>query len=883
MARHLRRNRRHELLLSLVALAVALGCSGSSGSASGCAALQPIPGGWYGGTKTDNAVNVRVSPQGINYINSNWRSLLDTFAPGQKLELPVGCMTNSGFIIADQGTAGCTAESCGHMDGKCCPTAGTSGCSASIVDAPKTVTATFTGFLLLPKPPDQIEATVTLSIDTGKIFVDSTDRSYAACAWLSPLKCSVHFSSAPPVGVNPPTNTLKATVKFTINTKWDKLLSFQVVDPLVGTGVCGASGVPAPPSCLDPDDIQLNGENNCGFYCDIGNIGFVKNLILTLISPMLQTQVKKAVEGQSCQACGTGLPPCPQFPGAVSTCDTAAKVCMDAATSKCVPRFLGLEGRIATSAFLGSFGVPPEAELDLSVAAGSSVLVDQGLSIGTRGGVNAVNVAECVPPLPAPPVMAVPAPDFDAEATPGSGYHVGLGVSQSFLNLAMHHAQQSGTLCIGMNSSTVGLLNTGLFKTFLPSLGRLATRDGKDAPMMIVLRPALPPTITVGEGTYDPITKKPIKPLILVTLPEVTVDFYAMFDDRYARLFSLTADISLPLSLIFEGCSTVQPALGDLQQLITNIKTANSEILAEDPKVLTDLIPAVIGLAEPAVAGALKPFAMPALGNFKLKVNESKGLSEIGSTGTYNHLGIYAQLMPLNAACAVGAPRTLAALKKSRIPAAEQMRLRGNPLPWPVAVLDVRSLGAVGTAEFAYRVDEGMWSTFLAADAHELEVSHPAFLIQGMHRIEVRSRIAEEPHGISAPVALGFRVDWEPPEVSLRAARETDRLEVSARDVVSAPEALQYAYRVGEGAYGDFGPARLVDLDAVEKGGGFGVRVRDEAGNVGEAVYRVPGIADRPEAAGPGPAAGCNGAGGAFSLLSIAAAALALLRRRARR
>ena len=599
---------------------------------------------------------------------------------------------------------------------------------------------------------------------------------------------------------------------------------------------------------------------------------------------MLQTQIQNAIATQSCETCGAGKPACPQLPGASSTCQSG--VCVDNATGKCVPRFLGVEGRLSPGAMLGDFGVPLDSQLDLSVAAGSTVSMDQGINLGTRAGVRVVAPASCVPALPEPQIAMVPAPNFDAEANPGSSYHVGLGISQPFLDLTMHHAHQSGALCMNMSSATVGLINTGLFKTFLPSLGRLATRDGKDAPMMVVLRPQKVPQMKVGEGTYDPTTKKPIKPLITLAMPDLTVDFYAMIDERFVRLFSLTADVNLPLSLIFEGCSSVQPALGDIKQLVTNIRTANSEILAEDPKVLADLIPAVIGLAEPALASALKPFALPELGGFKLRVNESKGLSRIGGTEDFNHLGLYAELMPAAAMCATAAPSTQASLKRSLIPGEEQMRLAGQALPWPVAVLDVSAFGAEGTAEFAWRVDGGLWSTFLAPTAQgELEVSHPVFLLQGRHVIEVRARMAEQPHGVSAPVAVDFLVDWAAPEVSLSADRKAGVLEVSARDVITSASKLDFAYRVGEGALSAFGPERVVDLEAIEAAGGLEVQVRDEAGNVGRAFWRVPTIAERPEVGANGEAlqpgaVGCNAGGGALGLWALVAGAGCLWRRR---
>ncbi len=247
----------------------------------------------------------------------------------------------------------------------------------------------------------------------------------------------------------------------------------------------------------------------------------------------------------------------------------------------------------------------PGTAVDLSIEAGATFSIDtqNALNIGTRGGLARVSTAPCIPPDAAPPLLAVTAPDFRGEAPPVSptnpAYHMALSVSSPFLNLAFHEAQQGGALCLQLTTAEVGLINTGLFKTFLPSLGKLATRDGKDAPVMVVLRPQKPPTVTVGAGGD--------MPLITVAMPDLTIDFYALIDDRYARLFSLTADITLPLSLttFLQGCTSVPRRRDrhDLVMLITNIHTGNSEILAEDPTVLTDLIPAASSAsAQPTLA-----------------------------------------------------------------------------------------------------------------------------------------------------------------------------------------------------------------------------------------------------------------------------------------
>ncbi len=854
-------------VFAVIATLVMFGCSSST---SGCSGMTPIPTGRYAGVKNDNAVNVRITGNGITYINSNWQSLVEAFAPGGHLDVSIPCTKLSGVpvigdvYVADQGNASGSGKLDGQCDGQ---------------DLPAKVAVTITSFKLLPQAPDKISAEIAVNIDTGKIFAQNPHS-------LCDLKCSLVYNNSPQG------NAFATVIRFTVDTKWDKLLAFDIAS-IDGTDVCGASGAPPKPRCLDPDQINLSRESGfCGFACDAADWAPVKDFVLKFASPLIQKQIEAAAKSQSCQSCGAGKPGCPQLANAASTCvnsgDGAACsgtscYCKDTATNICVPRLLGVEGRVSVAPLLASFGVAGDAAMDLSVALGSSATIDQGISLGTRVGVQAVTVAGCVTPQPSPSILTVPAPNFDGEATPGSMYHVGLGISSSFLNVAFHQAQQAGALCLQLGTANVGLINTGLFKTFLPSLGRLATRDGKDAPMMVALRPGRAPLVTVGLGTYDPVTKRPIKPLLTMSLPELSIDIYALIDDRYARLFTLTADVALPMSLIFEGCDKVSPALGDLKMLVTNIKTSNSELLAEDPKVLEDLIPAVIGLAEPALASLLQPFALPTLGSFKMKVNETKGIGNIAGSEAYNHLGIYATLLPSGATCAVSAPRTVVSLKETVMPKAAEMRLAGHALPWPKAILDVKALGKDGSPEFAYKIDDGMWSTFLVATDGLLEVSHPRFLLQGTHTIWVRSRVSEDQHGISAPEQISFVVDWDAPTVSLTADPSADRVMVTAHDVVTADTALQYAYAVGKGGFGAFGPAREVSLSAVEAQGGVTVQVRDELGNVGEATYRAPTVALRADSEGADsvshtmPLAGCSSVGG---LEVLGLLALAAIRRR---
>ena len=88
----------------------------------------------------------------------------------------------------------------------------------------------------------EIEAQVQLSVDTSTILAASKSANFLACIGLSRMKCGVRFNTA---ARSPNDNRLKATVTFSIDQKWDKLLAFSI-SSISGSDVCGASGAPQP-------------------------------------------------------------------------------------------------------------------------------------------------------------------------------------------------------------------------------------------------------------------------------------------------------------------------------------------------------------------------------------------------------------------------------------------------------------------------------------------------------------------------------------------------------------------------------------------------------------------------------------------------------------
>lgn len=862
----------------LVLTLFVVSCSQSSGQ-SGCGGggcLTPLAKN-YVGPKTNNSVAARLAGGGFTYLNTNWQTLLTQFTTNP-IPVPVACTATSipvagNVVICDQ-----------NLNGRC-----------DTGEACNGIRVTITNFRLDPKTPTAANAgtvrgTVTVKVETGDVKLRTVSSSAGLCLGLSSLNCHANFDTARSGAA---TNTLALDLNFTLDGRIDP------AHPQLTFGAGAISGI----RDLETADLELGGDNTCG-NIECGAVDFLTDVLPSLLDfiidqlePRLNQLVIDQVEKAKCRKCGAGVvAECPS----PSTC-SSDNVCM--LGGSCVPLLIGTEGSIATGATVAAYGASPTAAVDISVAAGGTVSsaapgsANAGLTLGIIGGAASSPVSTagvtaynpCVPDLPAPPDVQPAVPDFTANA-PSANYHLGLGVSEEFLNQAMYQVHRSGTMCLGISGQTITLLNTGLFKTFLPSLGLLAGTETQDAPMLVTLRPLVAPTIDIGKGTVDPVTQRPIDPLVTLTLKNLAIDFYALVEDRWSRLFNLQVDVQLPLSLTVEGCpdQRVTPALGELKNLITISRApGNSELLAEDPSVLAGLIPAVISLAQPALAGALKPIAIPAVQGFRVRLDKLEGINGQGETDL-GHLGLFGtlSLASQTISCDAATVGTQAEIIATQIlPRAE--RIRAGEQGWPVAVVRVGANAGVD-AEFQYRIDQGLWTTFRRGPT--LNVTDPRFVIGGHHSIEVRGRPAGG-LGVSdpTPVVLDFLIDDDAPVVKLELDKAANQIRVLANDDVTGPQALGYRYRVGEGDWSAWGKAREIDLPAVEASGRLEVEVRDEAGNIGRAIKRFATVAvtdglvpptDLPKQTAPAQEqGGCQQAPGGL-LAGLMAAGLGLRRRR---
>ena len=320
--------------------------------------------------------------------------------------------------------------------------------------------------------------------------------------------------------------------------------------------------------------------------------------------------------------------------------------------------------------------------------------------------------------------------EFRIERDAPGEYDVGVTISQQLLTRALFHAQQSGALCLELGTEDIALLDSSLVATLLPSLDKLT--HGEAVPMRVVIRPVNPPTAELGPG----------EPLVTMKWNDVEIDLYAQLEDRQTRLFTLTADLALPLSLSLDGCSTVTPVLGTITNAVTDVQAKNSEVLAEDLDVLKRLVPSLLAFAEPSLAGGLQGFTLPAFADFQLKLLAAKGVGQISGTTTFNHLGLYADLLAASEVCTPVSPRRL------RARARELQRREGE------ALIEV-STEASAHALYSYRFANGLWSTWRPAEPGGLlRAEHPRLKLGGHHVLQIRAR--DDQGRVTSPVSVTF-------------------------------------------------------------------------------------------------------------------------------
>ncbi len=879
-----------QLLVAVILLMVVSCAGGGSGGCSGCG-MKPIPGGFPKKDLIENAASVRVTRPGLDFLGGA--------LPGLAGNL-IGGGTSGGVIEFEVPKSTGTLSICPNGPNK-------------TSDPPLCVAEIGIGNAKLHL--DSIIASDPSGVDkkaqqglliTGTIPIRIRDL---------PINIPVLGDLALGVGTG---KCSDGKPNFT----W-KDFPISVKLPLVKETISPRDGylkADLPNATIDltivRDDLQIC--KDCGildFACKPAISGFV-DLAFPFLKDTLTSQVTGALGGILCtkpDAAGQ----CPDGAKLSDPDPTKATCVYVSQPAVCMPMALGLDGHMDVGSLLSGFAPGAKSEIDFNLAAGGNAIpapskkaddigypghTPNGLTIGMLGGANPMPISQCVPGgfvndmptgIPIPDELLADKPVDWVGAANDPGPDVSIALAGRFLNHALGSLYQSGTLCLGITTDTVQQLNSGLVSALIPSLKNLAFEQ-KPASLAITTRPGTAPILKLGGGTD--IAKDP---LLQITLNKFSVDFYVWTYDRYARAFTFTADIIVPVNLqtakdpVKNPNGGLLPVLGDL--VLNNPVITNNEPLTENPTIIAQGLAGVVSGLSGQLVGSLSAIdlsgALSSLG-LKLTIPE-KGIRKL-SKGTDDFLAIFAKLgKPTTSA--VAEVQTDARLVRKAVNAAGLSLATARPelLPTLDLVFDAKNAAAGESVEYSWAIDEGTRSAW--SPSREVAVHNAYLFFQGKHTLKVWGRIVGAPDTEDAtPALVPFTIDVLAPVVQMPAAND-GVVHVSAFDYVTADAALVGRFRTTglDGVVGEWSAwtdmAKLATID-VAAASAIDVDVKDEEENVGhvsQALIRgrtdtTLGGASGCGCATPGSAV-ANGPNGVLCAIAILAGMIAVGARRRQR
>jgi len=877
-------------LVFVLFLVVYAGCSGSCSGCSGCG-ITPLPGGFPKESRIDNATSVRVSKTGLDFLAQNVSALAPTLLGGSG-------QANAGVITFDIPTSDADAV-IGKV--KICPngpkpTANPPECVAE-VDLGKAKLNITTA------APHEIKITGTLAVRMQKVPLKGSGllgwvnsevvlTKGGVCSPKEPADIPLNVDISLEVDKNPAHGSRQGYTKV-------KIVKLEIDNGAIGSSI-----------------------KFCGSGFDDTIINLIKPLLINSLLGGITGTLTSTVEDQLCTKAdpATGVT-CPA--GSYPDKDGVCRYCTPDGTGKCpdtkaecVGIALGIDGNIDLSSALSSLSPGTKGGFDSLAAVGGEGARDDGsgfawgdlnpvgggMTLGMMGGAEPKPITQCVPIANLTKPTNIPVPDELQDANKlfdkgipnwtGPGPHLGVAISERYLNYALGAIYNSGALCLGVGSGTLGsLLNSNTIGLLIPSFSELA-RQKASAPLALVIRPQEPPSVVVGKGT-----DLAADPLLKVTMNKLEIDFYVWSSDRFIRAFTASFDVVAPVNLDVTSAG-LAPVLDKVE--LNNPSLKNSLLREDEKKAAKSLASIVADQIGSALGGAINPIDLSSqLSSYGLSLNIPPSVAGQGSPGltrlekgTDRYLALFAGL-----ALAPVKPGNIDTdtLDTSVEVSDKRVELAGLSLPTlsddnaPEIALKLGSSGDDGSRalEWQYRLNGGLWHPWTSQ--RWLKVRAPSLSIQMKHTIEVRSRVVGQPQTMDpTPAVIQVRVDKTPPAVSFAKRVKNGSMDLSVDDVVSERPAVKVRWALDDAEFGEWTTASALDSVAVQGAKHLRVQAVDEEGNVAETKHAlINGKADA-SLGGAGSSCGCRvaGADGSspwYAALAVAGLGIALSLRRRRR
>lgn len=386
-----------------------------------------------------------------------------------------------------------------------------------------------------------------------------------------------------------------------------------------------------------------------------------------------------------------------------------------------------------------------------------------GMELSLNGGAEGA-LADCVEDPGPFEMTAGPLPEPPATDSQNRPYHLWATFSSAYLNQVLYAAHRSGALCLSLSSEDIRDLTGGTFSLNASLLSLLAsdlTQIAADrAPVIVELKPSQPAKVQLGSGTEDDW-------LLNLDLQGLGIAFHILIQDRYVRVFEVTANAAVGLNLTVLPDNRLEVAVGDIA--IQDFEETFNEILpnANFAEVLPSLLDVVLG----AILNQAITFDINLTDAVSDALNVPVGLrvNDILRDGPDED---YITMMLTLTATAGFSSLENAQVADTRAWLHEDAGLiepfEGRMRPTGRAQLIVREdQRGLEDVVFQARVDGGLWRVARsAAPDGTLEVDDPKLKLPGRHWIEVRARYLDDYTSLDpSPVGVEVTVDIEPPKV----------------------------------------------------------------------------------------------------------------------
>jgi MYXO-CTERM domain-containing protein len=562
-----------------------------------------------------------------------------------------------------------------------------------------------------------------------------------------------------------------------------------------------------------------------------------------------------------------------------------------------------MQGRVDLGGALASVSPGLNAVVDfLIAAAGDSRAPNGGFNVDLMGGFENLAHNSCVPVTDAPALPVIPVAELlNQNVHPnGRDSHIGVGVSEDFVNYAAWKIFDSGMLCLNvgtgldqqLSGKALGVLFT-VTNNARNSLGRLTfPESASNSAFGIQMRPQLAPIVSFGDNDVATDLR-----LVNVVIPAMELDFYAWAQDRYVRFFTLKADITIGVDVPIENNTIAIDAGRDLDIGLVNADIINDELVMEDSAGVVSLLTNVIGAVAGALGGAIPPIpindmlggaALPNGDPLPVGINLGADALAPFSEGDSRFLGVFVELTePATGMMLAARPQAQVRVTKVNVPENKDgfygAAFGTGPAPSIEIALSANA-PAGAEVEYSYHLTNSGWSEWSSSNYAIIE--DPSLYLQQWHKVYARARLKGQPDTTAWTSATAdFLIDVAAPDVQVTKAGDT--VEIMAFDFLTSAAEIEYRYRNPGDEFSEWAKMGAQTIALEDAGADAEVQVRDSAGNIGSNVAGLRGIAD-PSVAVGGCActvAGPTGQGGPSPLallLSGLVFGVVLLRRRKR-